>query len=228
MRPILQAGLIVVTLALPVNDAFAQGIFGAIINGIAVGQAQKAWDQTDPSIRDCLQSKFNLDTTQLARRAISPTNPQVAGYINNCKNIIAQQQAQQERAKEAQEQQERDAAAAEEQHQRDAAAAQVEQQKEAQEQQRQAADKQKADKAAAAAKKIEDAKQYAALAQKYGAKTADAISSHTILIGMTQDQVIESKGQPMAKQVVPPSDELWKYGADQIVLTKGRVTYVGH
>jgi hypothetical protein len=37
---------------------------------------------------------------------------------------------------------------------------------------------------------------------------------------MTKEEVTAAKGVPDSRQVVPPSDELWKYGPDQVVITK--------
>ena len=95
--------------------------------------------------------------------------------------------------------------------------------------QRKAAEAQaEADRVAAAAAKAAAEKRHAALVTKYGAKTADDISNHSVSLGMTKDQVLEARGEPVSRQLVPPNDELWKYGADQVVITSGRVSYIGH
>jgi len=214
-----------------VTAAEAQGgIFGAILNGIVIGAAKKAWADTDPAVKDCLVSRFNLAPAALAQQGIDPKDSRIVDRVNNCANQVAAGRAEAEREAEIERQRQQDAAAAEEQRQRDVAAAEEQRQRDeaaAQvERQKQAAARAREEKAAAAEKKAEEAKRYAVLVQKYGPKTADAIQNHAVTVGMTEDQVLESRGEPISKQVVPPSDQLWKYSTGQIVLTKGHVSYV--
>lgn len=64
------------------------------------------------------------------------------------------------------------------------------------------------------------------LVEKYGAEIGNAIASGEVREGMTVAQVIESRGQPDTKIVVPPDDEMWRYNADQVIFQRGEVTAI--
>ena len=65
------------------------------------------------------------------------------------------------------------------------------------------------------------------LVDKYGAEHAALISSGKVKIGMRKDEVRDARGEPDRREFVPPTDELWYYGNDQIIISAGKVTYIG-
>ena len=64
------------------------------------------------------------------------------------------------------------------------------------------------------------------LTEKYGAEAADAIMNGRVLVGMSREEVIEARGNPDRVMKVPPSDEMWSYGSDRIILIDGKVSSV--
>lgn len=66
------------------------------------------------------------------------------------------------------------------------------------------------------------------IASKYNPETAKKILEGSVTKGMTREQVLDARGRPDSKDVIPPSDELWQYGGEQIAFTDGKVTYIGH
>lgn len=56
---------------------------------------------------------------------------------------------------------------------------------------------------------------------------AEAISRGEILIGMSTDEVVQSLGEPLRKEVIPPDAELWQYPRGEVAFSTGVVSYVG-
>jgi hypothetical protein len=180
-------------------DACGVNLWQVIGSGLAVGQARKGWDETDPNMKACLTNGYRVDIPQLIEHGIGPDDQRLRPYVTGCNQAMAAAREKREQAQEAQAQSER---AAEEQLQ--------------------------AQRAAEAAEKAAAQKRMSELTARYGQQKAAAIANHTVSLGMTKDEVLAARGAPNSRQIVPPSDELWKYGTDQVVLTNGRVSYVGH
>lgn len=89
------------------------------------------------------------------------------------------------------------------------------------------AEEEKAKEEAEAAKARAEAR-HKRLVAKYGENLAVAVEDRRVLVGMTKDAVLEARGQPDSRGLIPPDDELWVYGSDRVVLSAGKVTYVGH
>lgn len=58
-----------------------------------------------------------------------------------------------------------------------------------------------------------------------GEAMADAIRAGTVLTGMTLEQVLQARGEPIRKEVIPPDAELWHYAAGEVAFSGGRVSY---
>lgn len=80
-------------------------------------------------------------------------------------------------------------------------------------------------RAAAAVRAQQDARKRELVA-KYGAETADAILAGKIIKDMGQEEVMEMRGAPLRKDVIPPHYELWVYADARVAFGNGKVTYV--
>jgi hypothetical protein len=67
-----------------------------------------------------------------------------------------------------------------------------------------------------------------ALAGMYGRKHADLIVQGHIDVGMDEDEVVLAWGEPSAKKPNGRNREVWDYGDDKVVFTKGKVLAVTH
>ncbi|HEX4860731.1 MAG TPA: hypothetical protein VFV07_05805 [Rhizomicrobium sp.] len=63
------------------------GFFGRVLNSIQQSAARAAWQNVDPGIQSCLQSRYNLDPATLASQGIGPGDPRVSPDIDNCQQI---------------------------------------------------------------------------------------------------------------------------------------------
>jgi len=76
------------------------GFFGRVLNSIQQSAARAAWQNVDPAVQSCLQSRYNLDPATLASQGIGPGDPRVSQDVDNCQQIAAGQtpndQAQQD------------------------------------------------------------------------------------------------------------------------------------
>jgi hypothetical protein len=68
----------------------------------------------------------------------------------------------------------------------------------------------------------------AELIRKYGRKTADLILAGQIAKGWNEEEVSLAWGEPSDKDTSVPGQELWNYGNDKVVFTRGKVTDVTH
>jgi hypothetical protein len=64
------------------------------------------------------------------------------------------------------------------------------------------------------------------LIAKYG-DHAEAIIAGKAQIGMTQEEVLEAKGNPARKSPLPPNYEVWVYDHYRVAFTDGKVTHAG-
>jgi len=71
------------------------GFFGRLLNGLQQSAAQVAWQNVDPAIQSCLQSRYNLDPATLASQGIGPGDPRVSPNVDNCQQIAAGAEPQQ-------------------------------------------------------------------------------------------------------------------------------------
>jgi hypothetical protein len=84
-------------------DGDVGGFFGNVLGAIQQSAARAAWQNVDPAVQSCLQSRYNLDPATLASQGIGPADPRVSQNVNNCQQAAAgqapadqQQQAQQD------------------------------------------------------------------------------------------------------------------------------------
>jgi tetratricopeptide (TPR) repeat protein len=68
---------------------------------------------------------------------------------------------------------------------------------------------------------------HAKLVKTYGAKVAGWIEKHEVHNGMTAAAVLAARGAPTKRDAVTAEVDVWSYGAQKIVFTKGKVTSVG-
>ncbi len=66
------------------------------------------------------------------------------------------------------------------------------------------------------------------LIAKYGKKFGKEIAAGNIDIGMSQDAVVDSWGDPEDRQQLPNGKEKWVYGKDAVTFSHGKVAAVGH
>lgn len=66
------------------------------------------------------------------------------------------------------------------------------------------------------------------LAAHYGKRHADLIVQGHIDIGMSEDEVRLAWGDPAARTPKGKLQEIWNYGDDKVVFTKGKVSAVTH
>lgn len=176
------------------------GPLGALLGGLGATSAEASWQKVDPEVRRCVAQKAGATTEQLGQQCITPNDQRVSALVQSCVASVKQDSLAREKVK-------RDQAAAEEA--------------------RQKADARARDTklaAEVAAKEKKEARRRDLVA-KYGDK-ADAILAGQILLGMTKQEVFESRGNPRGRDVVPPTDEMWRYDSGRIVFTDGKVTYL--
>jgi hypothetical protein len=53
-----------------------------------------------------------------------------------------------------------------------------------------------------------------------------AIQAGTVLKDMTMAQVLQARGEPTHKEVIPPDAELWHYADGEVAFSEGKVSYV--
>ena len=104
----------------------------------------------------------------------------------------------------------------------------AEQQLVAEEQARRETAEAEARRAAEAARVAETARsaRRSELTARYGATIANAIVAGQVIQGMTAQQVIEARGQPARREEITPTDQIWHYGAERVMFSNGRVTFV--
>ena len=68
---------------------------------------------------------------------------------------------------------------------------------------------------------------HAKLVKTYGAKVAGWIEKHEVHNGMKAAAVLAARGNPSARDAVTAEVEVWTYGTQKIVFTKGKVTSIG-
>ena len=221
-------------------------ILGGIINEAIVNNAVKKWNAVDTDVRQCLVNTYSLDLNGLAQQGITPDDYRLQNQMQYCNQQVAQTRYQQEQQQRAYEEQQaalqRKIEAAQtawnaldsQVHQcvtdRGLVSDQLAQQgisptdypayTQVQACQEQIAQAEQQKQAAEA--------RHQGLVDKYGKAQADAIESHTVLIGMSKDAVREALGAPDRVDTIPPDDEMWVYGSQRISISKGKVTYVGH
>lgn len=66
------------------------------------------------------------------------------------------------------------------------------------------------------------------LAAHYGKRHADLIVQGHIDIGMSQEEVRLAWGDPVARNPKGKVQEVWNYGDDKVVFTRGKVSAVTH
>ncbi len=66
----------------------------------------------------------------------------------------------------------------------------------------------------------------AATADGQQAEFAEAIAAGTVLKQMSMEQVVQARGEPSQKEVIPPDAELWRYPEGEIAFSAGKVSYV--
>jgi len=64
-----------------------------------------------------------------------------------------------------------------------------------------------------------------ASAAELEANFAEAISRGEVLIGMSMDDVVRSRGEPLRKEVIPPDAELWYFDDGEVAFSSGLVSY---
>jgi hypothetical protein len=52
------------------------------------------------------------------------------------------------------------------------------------------------------------------------------IQAGTVLKDMTMPQVLQARGEPMRREVIPPDAELWHYADGEVAFSEGKVSYV--
>jgi len=66
------------------------------------------------------------------------------------------------------------------------------------------------------------------LTTRYGAAAAQKIAAGNIDIGFTRDEVADAWGNPDSRTQSTKSREIWVYGNDKVMFTRGKVSAVGH
>ncbi|NEX16818.1 MAG: hypothetical protein C1943_09355 [Halochromatium sp.] len=64
------------------------------------------------------------------------------------------------------------------------------------------------------------------VADEQQARFAQAIAAGTVLEQMSMEQVLQIRGEPNQKEVIPPDAELWRYAEGEVAFSVGKVTYV--
>lgn len=187
------------------GELVCTGAMAAVFNKQVIARVNQSWTQVDVETQQCVAARVGASPAQLAARCIAANDSRVSGYVQACRQTI-------ENARQAREAEARRVAA-----QREAEAKKNAALAEAREKERQAM--------AAEKQRVETRR--AELTEKYGEQTADAIIARKVIRDMPGEAVIEVRGPPQRKEAIPPSYELWIYGADRIALTNGKVTFVG-
>jgi len=55
---------------------------------------------------------------------------------------------------------------------------------------------------------------------------AEAMATGQVLEQMTMEQVVQARGEPIDKEVIPPDSELWRYEDGEVAFSAGKVSYV--
>lgn len=66
------------------------------------------------------------------------------------------------------------------------------------------------------------------LVTHFGKKHADLIVQGHIDVGMNEEEVKLAWGEPVAKNLKSKMQEIWNYGDDKVVFTRGKVSAVTH
>ncbi len=176
-----------------------EGIFGAMVGAVREEGARNKWKKVDREVRVCLSERINISIDKLIQKAIYPTDPRLRPYMQMCERRVAGIYAR------------------------------------LRQERRIAVLRRKQEKAAKDAAAAQNARamaqhrvRYRELVNKYGAKIADLIEAGQVRIGMTEAATIAALGEPNRREIVPPSNELWYYGAKRIAFTNGKVTYIGN
>lgn len=178
------------------------GFLGKLLNSGAVVEARKEWDKVDPKLKECLKNTQRIDPDQLAQKGISPTDRRIARNVDRCNERLARERRKTEEAERVRQ-------------------AQLKAQKQARDVARRKRE------ASLKARKAAEESLRRDLVAKYGSEMAEIIITGKVVMGMTREQVAAARGNPARKDVIPPSDELWHYGSEQIAFTSGKVTYIG-
>jgi hypothetical protein len=73
-------------------NADGSSILGAFLNAMGNAVVLGSWQKVDAQTQDCLGTRFNMNPSDLAQQGILPTDPRVAPYIDQCQQLLAQQQ----------------------------------------------------------------------------------------------------------------------------------------
>jgi hypothetical protein len=73
-------------------NADGSSILGAFLNAMGNAVVIGSWQKVDAQTQDCLASHFNMNPADLAQQGILPTDPRVTPYIDQCQQLLAQQQ----------------------------------------------------------------------------------------------------------------------------------------
>jgi hypothetical protein len=225
------------------NLTVCGGLLGALVdNNAAMKNAVASWQAIAPDIRACFAQRAGISPEQLAQRCVTASDNRVAPILGGCIQAVNQARAAQEqlaRARQAQidaaqraAKEREEAAERMAKEQADAAARARREQLDAIEHarklQQEAIDREhQAQLAAEAEAKAQKEERLSDLTAKYGADDAAYIVAGQVMMGMTTDEVLEARGRPGTKDIVPPSDELWGYSDTRIVLSNGKVTFIG-
>jgi hypothetical protein len=79
--------------------------------------------------------------------------------------------------------------------------------------------------ASAPAEKPEQARRRT-LVDAHGAEIADAILAGSVLKGMTMEEVMLARGEPLRTEVIPPDSALWYYADGEVAFAEGKASYV--
>lgn len=87
------AGLLVISA--PAYADSNGGILGGFLNALQNAVVTASWQPVDEETQNCLQSQYNLNAAALQQQGVLATDQRVAPYIDQCRQLIAQQQQQQ-------------------------------------------------------------------------------------------------------------------------------------
>lgn len=213
-----------------------------------IAYARQSWMQVNGSIQSCLRTNYSIEVNQLIRQGIAADDSRVQPYIGSCQQAIAAAEAAQQQAAERQQQlvdaarqswaqvdssirdclQSKYSTSTDDLIARGVAADDPTEQANIIGCENEIA----AEKAAAIrqqqlaeARQDERRKKFAS---EYGDQAANAIMNHTVFVGMTEDELLDSRGNPDSKQSSPPNGEVWIYGAQRVVLSNRRVAVAGN
>lgn len=66
------------------------------------------------------------------------------------------------------------------------------------------------------------------LEARYGKRQGDMVAQGHIDVGMNEEEVQLAWGAPIARNPKGKSSEIWNYGEDKVVFTRGKVSAVTH